>query len=50
MSKARPSVGGNSGVSPSIVSAGLDGWDGISLDYAVDWPLQLFFTQDVLSK
>ncbi|KAL3827817.1 hypothetical protein ACJIZ3_016619 [Penstemon smallii] len=28
----------------------IDGWDGISLDYSVDWPLHLFFTQDVLSK
>lgn len=28
----------------------LDGWDGISLEYTVDWPLQLFFTQEVLSK
>ncbi|KAK1291996.1 hypothetical protein QJS10_CPB17g01279 [Acorus calamus] len=27
-----------------------DGWDGIALEYVVDWPLQLFFTQDVLSK
>lgn len=50
MSKVRPNLGGSSGVSPSSVSGGLDGWDGISLDYTVDWPLQLFFTQDVLSK
>ncbi|XP_062088865.1 gamma-tubulin complex component 4 [Humulus lupulus] len=28
----------------------LDGWDGIALEYKVDWPLQLFFTQEVLSK
>lgn len=28
----------------------LDGWDGIYLDYSVDWPLELFFTQEVLSK
>lgn len=27
-----------------------DGWDGITLEYSVDWPLQLFFTQEVLSK
>ncbi|MBA0785548.1 hypothetical protein Gotri_025086 [Gossypium trilobum] len=26
------------------------GWDGIALEYSVDWPLQLFFTQEVLSK
>lgn len=28
----------------------IDGWDGITLEYTVDWPLQLFFTQEVLSK
>ncbi|KAL8530985.1 hypothetical protein ACS0TY_007843 [Phlomoides rotata] len=28
----------------------IDGWDGIALEYSVDWPLQLFFTQEVLSK
>ncbi|XP_072955339.1 gamma-tubulin complex component 4 [Typha angustifolia] len=28
----------------------LDGWDGISLEYSVEWPLQLFFTQDIFSK
>ncbi|KAM0071906.1 putative gamma-tubulin complex component protein [Helianthus debilis subsp. tardiflorus] len=28
----------------------LDGWDGIALEYSVDWPLQLFFTQEVLSR
>ncbi|KAK6941007.1 Gamma tubulin complex component protein, N-terminal [Dillenia turbinata] len=28
----------------------LDGWDGIALEYSVDWPLQLFFTKEVLSK
>ncbi|KAF3784069.1 Gamma-tubulin complex component 4 [Nymphaea thermarum] len=27
-----------------------DGWDAIALEYSVDWPLQLFFTQEVLSK
>ncbi|KAL8143051.1 hypothetical protein V2J09_016083 [Rumex salicifolius] len=27
-----------------------DGWDEIALEYSVDWPLQLFFTQEVLSK
>ncbi|GAV66959.1 Spc97_Spc98 domain-containing protein [Cephalotus follicularis] len=27
-----------------------DGWDGIALEYFVNWPLQLFFTQEVLSK
>lgn len=28
----------------------LDGWDGIALAYSVDWPLHLFFTQEVLSR
>lgn len=28
----------------------LDGWDGIALEYSIDWPLQLFFTQEVLSR
>lgn len=28
----------------------IDGWDGVALKYSVDWPLQLFFTQEVLSK
>lgn len=28
----------------------LDGWDAIALEYSVEWPLQLFFTQEVLSK
>lgn len=28
----------------------LDGWDGISLEYSIDWPLQLFVTPEVLSK
>uniref|UniRef100_A0A7N0TTA7 Gamma-tubulin complex component n=1 Tax=Kalanchoe fedtschenkoi TaxID=63787 RepID=A0A7N0TTA7_KALFE len=39
---------------PSLSSASsevsLDGWDGIALEYSVDWPLQLFITQEVLSK
>lgn len=28
----------------------VDGWDAIALEYSVDWPMQLFFTQEVLSK
>ena len=42
---------------PGVVSQGtasselsVDGWDGMALEYSVDWPLQLFFTQEVLSK
>ncbi|KAH6555105.1 hypothetical protein KP509_1Z281100 [Ceratopteris richardii] len=27
-----------------------DGWDFIQLEYSVDWPLQLLFTKEVLSK
>lgn len=38
---------GNLGANSEII---LDGWDGIALEYTVDWPLQLFFTQEVLSK
>lgn len=42
------SVDGISGASLSEMS--VDGWDGIALAYSVDWPLHLFFTQEVLSK
>lgn len=47
ITKGKPSAG-----APSYISsdASIDGWDGISLDYSVDWPLELFFTQEVLSK
>ncbi|CAK8572778.1 unnamed protein product [Lathyrus sativus] len=41
-------VDGISGASLSEMS--VDGWDGIALQYSVDWPLHLFFTQEVLSK
>ncbi|KAM1257364.1 hypothetical protein ACFX15_030720 [Malus domestica] len=44
-----PKADGNSGPSASS-EISLDGWDGIALEYSVDWPLQLFFTPDVLSK
>ncbi|KAL2612318.1 hypothetical protein R1flu_024010 [Riccia fluitans] len=27
-----------------------DGWDGLTLEYSVDWPLQLLFTREVLTK
>ncbi|PKI31523.1 hypothetical protein CRG98_048104 [Punica granatum] len=52
ISKGKPNAGGNSGALSANTSseAALDGWDGISLDYSVDWPLGLFFTQEVLSK
>ncbi|KAB2016344.1 hypothetical protein ES319_D08G090000v1 [Gossypium barbadense] len=43
LSKTKTNAGGSSETS-------LDGWDGIALEYSVDWPLQLFFTKEVLSK
>lgn len=52
-SKMKVQADGNSGV-PSQGRASselsLDGWDGIALEYSIDWPLQLVFTQEVLSK
>lgn len=50
LSKANSSVDGSSGASLSNASSemSLDGWDGIALEYSVDWPLHLFFTQEVL--
>lgn len=46
-SQGELSKDGNSGATSEVA---LDGWDGIALEYTVDWPLQLFFTQEVLSK
>ncbi|KAJ0878346.1 putative gamma-tubulin complex component protein [Helianthus annuus] len=34
----------------ALSDTSLDGWDGISLEYSVDWPLQLFFTEEVLTR
>lgn len=50
--KAKAYTDGNSGAALSNASSEilLDGWDGIALEYSVDWPLQLFFNQEVLSK
>ncbi|KAK7344425.1 hypothetical protein VNO77_14001 [Canavalia gladiata] len=48
--KGTSSVDGSSGASLSTSEMSLDGWDGIALEYSVDWPLHLFFTQEVLSK
>ncbi|KAJ7977581.1 Gamma-tubulin complex component [Quillaja saponaria] len=50
--KATSHVDGNPGASISNFSSevSLDGWDGIAIEYSVDWPLQLFFTQEVFSK
>ncbi|WCJ22227.1 hypothetical protein M5689_004325 [Euphorbia peplus] len=41
---------GDAGLSNTSSEMFSDGWAGISLEYAIDWPLQLFFTQEVLSK
>lgn len=51
--KKKGNIDGNLGMfSYGIASSemSLDGWDGIALEYSIDWPLQLFFTQEVLSK
>ncbi|KAL5122266.1 Gamma-tubulin complex component 4 [Glycine soja] len=50
--KPTSSVDGSSSASLSNASSemSVDGWDGIALEYSVDWPLYLFFTQEVLSK
>ncbi|KAL2945352.1 Gamma-tubulin complex component 4 [Bienertia sinuspersici] len=39
-----------SGGATSNNAVDVDGWDGITLEYSINWPLQLFFTQEVLSK
>ncbi|XP_031261658.1 gamma-tubulin complex component 4-like [Pistacia vera] len=50
--KAKAYMDGKSGTALSNAASeiSLDGWDGIALEYSVDWPLHLFFTQEVLSK
>ncbi|KAI3449470.1 hypothetical protein Pfo_006135 [Paulownia fortunei] len=49
--KAKAYSDGDSGVqSDTSAEMSVDGWDCIALEYSVDWPLQLFFTQEVLSK
>lgn len=49
-SKTKVPGDGESGASESSLEMMLDGWDGITLEYSVDWPLQLFFTPEILSK
>ncbi|CAN1801933.1 Gamma-tubulin complex component 4 [Linum perenne] len=39
----------SSALSSTSSEMSLNGWDGIALEYTVEWPLQLFFTQEVLS-
>ncbi|KAF5811096.1 putative gamma-tubulin complex component protein [Helianthus annuus] len=48
--KSKYADGDSSLSSDSSSEMSLDGWDGIALEYSVDWPLQLFFTQEVLSR
>lgn len=49
--KAKIYSDGDSGIQSDVsAEVSIDGWDGIALEYSVDWPLQLFFTQEVLSK
>lgn len=49
-SKPKYADGDSNLLSDNSLEVSLDGWDGIALEYSVDWPLQLFFTQEVLSK
>ncbi|XP_022934806.1 gamma-tubulin complex component 4 homolog [Cucurbita moschata] len=50
--KEKTYTDGNPGGALSNLSSdmSLDGWDSVALEYYIDWPLQLFFTQEVLSK
>lgn len=50
VSKSKYGDGDSSVFSDSLLEMSLDGWDGIALEYSIDWPLQLFFTQEVLSR
>lgn len=50
VTKSKYVDGDSSMLSDTSLEMSLDGWDGIALEYSVDWPLQLFFTQEVLSR
>ena len=50
VSKSKAYTSGSSGAASSNITGDVDGWDGITLEYSIDWPLQLFFSQEVLSK
>lgn len=51
LSKTKSYVDADSTVqSETSNEVSIDGWDGIALEYSIDWPLQLFFTPEVLSK
>lgn len=48
--KSKAYTSGSSGAASSNIATDVDGWDGLTLEYSIDWPLQLFFSQEVLSK
>lgn len=49
--KAKIYLGEDSTMLPDTsAEMSVDGWDDIALEYSIDWPLQLFFAQEVLSK
>lgn len=51
--RARSSADGSTGLSTSYGDGANkmnDGWDSIALEYSIEWPLQLLFTKDILSK
>ncbi|PHT27586.1 Gamma-tubulin complex component 4 -like protein [Capsicum baccatum] len=51
LSKVKVNKDGDSmGHPDASLEVSLDGWDGISVEYSIDWPLQLFITPEVLSK
>lgn len=50
VSKSKHADSDSNLLSDTSLEMSLDGWDGIALEYSVDWPLQLFFTQEVLSR
>lgn len=52
LARSKVPIAGKAGIVASNITsdASVDGWDAIALEYSVDWPMQLFFTQEVLSK
>ena len=52
--RIRPGVTeGSTGISNTygdVANKTIDGWDSIALEYSIDWPLQLLFTKETLSK
>jgi gamma-tubulin complex component 4 len=41
---------GISNINGDAANKMIDGWDSIALEYSIDWPLQLLFTKETLSK